>query len=244
MFAFLIAFVSKCRHYFVKQGGQRVCTMVRSNPVTAGKCSFPEHHVSARSGIGLFAAVVLAVIVWRARHLILELLTIAGITVLALAAVAVVVLVIRHRRHLGRIRQFRARPPRWLRHLPRALWAGMRWHHTARNLGLAAPDKHRQGAVRHPRALILPHSHGITARVKTVPGTGRAELEAMAEHLANAWKCQRVSVSQPKPGRLVVRGLKRDVLLEPLTLADAPPADPARPFRVWLGRDEHGATAG
>ena len=206
--------------------------------MSAGKCSFPEHHVSARSGLGLLAAVVLAVIVWRARHLILELLTIAGITVLALAAVAVVVLVIRHRRHLGRIRGFRARPPRWLRHLPRALWAGMRWHHMARNLELAAPDRHRKGAVSHPRAIILPHSHGITARVKTVPGTGRAELEKAAEHIANSWKCQRVAVSQPKPGRLIVRGLRRDPLLEVLGFDDIPRGRPLRD--LYLGRDEHG----
>lgn len=219
-------------------------------------CKFPEHHVSPRSGLGLFAAVVVAVVVWRARHLILEVLIVAGVAILALAVVAVVALAVRHRRHFARLRAIRIRPPRWLlhpppvgdirpprwlRHLPRALWAAARWHHLSRNLGLSGPDKHRPGVVRHPRALILPTRHGVVARLKTVPGTGRAELEAAAEHISNSWKVCRVSVSQPKPGKLRVVGHVRDPLLEPLTLADAPSADVACPHRVWLGRDEHGA---
>lgn len=212
--------------------------------MSAGKCSYPEHHVSARSGAGLLVALVVAVVVWRARHLILEVLTVAGITILALAVIAVATLVTRLviRRRSGTperdTKGFRIRPPRWLRHLPRALWAAARWHHLTRNLGLAGPDRHVQGKIRRPRAVIHPIAHGLVARIRTVPGTGCDELEKAADHIANSWRVSRVSVSQPKPGRLVVRGLKRDPLLEPLTLADAPPAD--LPHCIWLGRDEHG----
>ena len=147
--------------------------------------------------------------------------------------------VIRHRKGDSATTSFfRIRPPRWLRHLPRALWAAVRWHHLARNLGLSAPDRHRPGVVRHPRALVLPHPHGVTARIRTVPGTGRAELEKAAEHIANSWRVSRVAVSQPKPGRLVVRGLRRDPLLEVLAADGIPPARRLRD--LYLGRDEHG----
>ena len=213
-------------------------------------CKFPEHHVGRR-GVGLLVVLVLALAIWRARHPIEQILIWAGVVVgLALVAVVVVLAVrcvIRRRanRHargdLPASRSATRVPisaPTWLRHLPRALWAAARWHHVARNLGLAVPDKHQQGKVRHPRAIVHPTGHGVTARVRTIPGTGRAELEKAAEHIANVWRCSRVSVSQPKPGRLVVRGLRHDPLLEVLG-ADAIP--PSRGLRhLYLGRDEHG----
>ena len=127
--------------------------------------------------------------------------------------------------------------PAWLRHVPRAVWAAARWHHLTRNLVLAYPDKHRQGKVRRPRAVVLPTAHGVVARVRTVPGSGRAEFDQAAGHLADYWRVSRVSVSQPKPGRLVVRGLKRDPLLEHLEVIP-----PGRGLRyLYLGRDEHGS---
>jgi S-DNA-T family DNA segregation ATPase FtsK/SpoIIIE len=139
-----------------------------------------------------------------------------------------------------KLRLVNLRPPKvsFLRHLPRALWAAARWHHLTRNLQLAGPDRHQQGRVLRPRAVILPGRHGVVARVRTVPGSGRAEFDQAAEHIGNAWRVGRVSVSQPKPGRLVVRGLKRDPLLEPLSGSELSQFDGRR---VYLGRDEHGA---
>ena len=218
-------------------------------------CKYPEHHGggSGSRPVGLPFAVVVAFVaaaLWlRIRHDLAELVPwVAIVGLVAVAGVVVVLavrLVLRHRKHSpdpGREHTpGRTRVPRWLRHLPRALWAAARWHHLTRNLGLAAPDRHRQGVVRRPRALIHPTAHGVAARVRTVPGTSRTELEKAAEHIANSWRVQRVSVSQPKPGRLRVVGHVRDPLLEQLTLADAPPADLACPHRIWLGRDEHGA---
>jgi DNA segregation ATPase FtsK/SpoIIIE, S-DNA-T family len=186
-------------------------------------CRFPEHHKSA-SGLPVLGVVVLAVVVYVVVRLVLVVVRFAEawwwVPALVLAAAVVVVLAVR---------------PPWLRHLPRAVWAAARWHHLSRNLGLAAPDRHRPGVVRHPRALILPHSHGIMARVRTVPGTGRAEVDKAAEHIANSWRCVRVSVTQPRPGRVVVRGMRYDPLTEPVPASVLPRFDGRH---VVLGRDD------
>lgn len=210
-------------------------------------CSYPQHHSGGKGGkggsrVGLLVALVLAIVVWvRIRHDVahdaVELVRWVVVVGLVLVAVAAIWLIVRHGGDFLTGKKIRFRPPRWLRHVPRALWVAARWHHLARNLQLAGADRHRKGVVSHPRALILPHSHGVTARVRTVPGTGRAELEKAAEHLANSWRVQRVAVSQPKPGRLIVRGLRRDPLLEVLTRDDMPPARDLR--HLYLGRDEH-----
>ena len=74
--------------------------------------------------------------------------------------------------------------------------------------------------------------------MRTVPGAGRKEFEDNADHFANVWGAQRVSVSQPAPGRLIIRGMRSDPLLQPLSIADAPAGRGAR--QLWLGRDESG----
>ena len=152
------------------------------------------------------------------------------------------------------------------RHWLPARWHRLRWRWLSRNLGLAYVDQHRQLArpvvpfgtsvkirpvdmaaparLRFPRARFRPDEYGFTARVKTVPRVGRAEVEKAAPYLADAWRCVRVSVAQPKPGRLLVRGLRRDPLTEPLSMADAPAgvygSRSVLPARVYLGRDEWG----
>jgi S-DNA-T family DNA segregation ATPase FtsK/SpoIIIE len=201
-------------------------------------CSYPEHH--AKRSTGLLAALVLALVAWKFRRLIIELVIWAGVVVGLALAVTAVVLAVRlvRRRGLSRNVSFNIsrRPPRWLRHLPRALWAALRWHHLTANLALAYADRHVKGKTRRPRAVVHPAAHGVTARVRTVPDSGRAEFDQAAEHIANYWRCARVSVSQPKPGRLVVRGLRRDPLLEVLNYGAA--GTDIR--RLYLGRDEHG----
>ncbi|MGH3421390.1 MAG: hypothetical protein ACRDOD_17600, partial [Streptosporangiaceae bacterium] len=96
--------------------------------------------------------------------------------------------------------------------------------------------------LRYPRARIRPDAYGLAATVKTIPKVGRPEIEAVAEHIGNAWRCQRVAVSQPRPGRVLVRGFIRDPLDEPLTMADVPAAVYAgrRIPDLYLGRDEFG----
>lgn len=205
-------------------------------------CRYPEHHGNAArgGGLGLLLLIVIALVTWKLRHAVLEALFWAGVIALVLVVAAAVLLAVRLARRHRKASAPRTsiRPPTWLRHLPRALWAAARWRHTVRNLGLAYADKHHKGMVRHPAAVIHPSAHGLTARIRTVPGSGRAEFDQAAEHIANAWRVSRVAVSQPRPGRLIVRGLRHDPLLEVLGAADIPPGRGLR--HLYLGRDEHG----
>jgi DNA segregation ATPase FtsK/SpoIIIE, S-DNA-T family len=153
------------------------------------------------------------------------------------------------------------------RHYWAALWAKIRWRWLARNLGLAYVDMHRRGSVlhlpgstsvplsdrgrdklRYPRAKIRADEFGITAMVKTIPKVGRRQLEDQAEHIANAWRCHRAQVCQPRPGRVIVRGLRRDPLTLPFPASAAPPGvygttpvqAPGPGLRLYLGLDEWG----
>lgn len=107
---------------------------------------------------------------------------------------------------------------------------------------LAYPDKHRKGKTRRPRAIVHPSRYGVVARVRTVPGSGRAEFDQDAEHIADYWRVQRVSVTRPRPGRLLVTGLRHDPLLEHLGLEDAPAGTySGRDLtRLYVGRGESG----
>lgn len=155
------------------------------------------------------------------------------------------------------------------RNYPAALWAKFRWRWLARNLGLAYIDTHQRAALlrrpgstsvpvlpgvpaqvklRFPHARFRADAYGIQATVKTIPKVGRRQLEDSAEHIANAWRCHRAQVSQIRPGRVMVRGLRTDPLTLPLSMDQAPPgvyesskahADPL--IRLYLGLDEWGA---
>jgi DNA segregation ATPase FtsK/SpoIIIE, S-DNA-T family len=159
------------------------------------------------------------------------------------------------------------------RHWLPARWHRFRWRWLSVNLGLAYIDQHRKrrtwlsvlvpfttsvrvlppadGVVvsdklRWPRARFRPDDYGFTATVRTVPRVGREEFEQAAPYLADAWRCVRVSIGQPRPGRLVVRGLRRDPLAEPFPMAEAPAGVYGSlagqdVSRLYLGRDEWGA---
>lgn len=233
-------------------------------------CKFPEHHKSGNGGSVLpvlVAALVLAAFLSGERHaiahaagvvfhaLVLIALAVTAAAVLAAASWVTVRLARGHRfrlpkpwkrcRHLPAAARsvFRLRR---LRYLPAAVWARLRWRWLVRNLGAAYPDRHRKGRVRSPRALIWPSEHGIAARIRTVPGTGRGDFEKHAEHIANSWKCARVQVSQRKPGQLVIRGLRTDPLTLPYPMSAAPAGvygsdSVQNPLRLYIGRDEFGA---
>ena len=215
-------------------------------------------------------------------------MTITTVPILLLVLVLAAVLV---RLAVAVVRFVRLTPAARRHWLP-ARWHRLRWRWLSRNLGLAYLDQHRKLArpvvpfgtsvkirpvdmaaparLRFPRARFRPDEYGFTARVKTVPKVGLAEVEKAAPYLADAWRCVRVSVAQPKPGRLLVRGLRRDPLTEPLSMADAPAgvydqmpsarklkflvegasattilradqgASGRKVFRLYLGRDEWG----
>jgi S-DNA-T family DNA segregation ATPase FtsK/SpoIIIE len=73
---------------------------------------------------------------------------------------------------------------------------------------------------------------------------GRIQVEQAAAGIADHWRVQRASVSQPRPGRVLITGMVRDVMLDPVGAAAAPPGtyDGTDPSRIWLGRDETGAS--
>jgi S-DNA-T family DNA segregation ATPase FtsK/SpoIIIE len=139
------------------------------------------------------------------------------------------------------------------RHYPAMIRARLRWKHLARQLGFARlevvnrsgdPMLDARPVMHHPKAKFRADQFGWHARVRTVPKVGRAQLEQSADHVANAWRCHRVSVTQTGPGRIVLRGMRRDPLAEPFGQDGAPAGtyDGAPdPTRLYVGRDEFGA---
>jgi DNA segregation ATPase FtsK/SpoIIIE, S-DNA-T family len=167
-------------------------------------------------------------------------------------------------------------PPAARRYWWPACWARLRWPWLARNCHLAYIDRYHRRTrlrlpfttavrvdpeerhkLRYPVARFRADAHGLAVTVKTIPNVGRAEVEKAAPYLADAWRCHRVQIAQLRPGRLLVRGLRRDPLAEPLPMEAAPAGvyntfahDHAaelgkRPSlagqRLYLGRDEWGA---
>ena len=184
-------------------------------------------------------------------------LSVAHVAALAVSAAAVAWLI------LAAVRFARAAPAA-RRNYPRVILARLRWRWLTRNLALAHADPHGRrkmrgafgpavgtnvriekpkGHVRYPRARFRADAFGVIARIKTIPKAGRAEFEKAAADIADEWRCTRVQVSQPKPGRLLVRGLVTDPLAARFGPEGAPEgtySDP-HPFRPYLGRDEWAA---
>ncbi len=143
-------------------------------------------------------------------------------------------------------------------------WHRFRWRWLCRATGLAWIDQHKPsvfhlgsigtrtrvrtasksqyGWLRWPKGRWRADHHGITVTVKALPKCGRAEVEAAAPAIADAWRCQRVAVSQPRPGRLQIRGLRRDPLFERFGITQVPPGvyDGQDLTRLYVGRDERG----
>jgi S-DNA-T family DNA segregation ATPase FtsK/SpoIIIE len=125
-----------------------------------------------------------------------------------------------------------------------ARWHRAGWHRLARNVGLAYQDRHlggldsrRQAKIVYPRARFLPDPYGWVVKARLIPNVGRQDFEKASEHLANRWGCHRVGITQPKPGRVLVRAMRRDPLAEPLGPGVLPPFDLRH---ITLGVDEWG----
>ena len=200
-------------------------------------CAFPEHHKTGRSGAGWLVVVALVVVVYLAVQLalaVVHFVTAWWWTVAAAAAVVVVALVV--------ARIFGRHLPPWLRYLPLALWAMLTWRAMCRRLALISHDRRTRSGRKprwshHPLALVYPARHGITIRARTVAGVDREAIEKQAEHFRNHWRCGRVTVVQPRPGRLELRGLRADPLTGPLGVSVLPAFDGRH---ITLGRDERG----
>jgi S-DNA-T family DNA segregation ATPase FtsK/SpoIIIE len=161
------------------------------------------------------------------------------------------------------------------RNYPAVLWYRWRWRRLALSMGLAHFDHYHKpvsvGAwlvsmlpfrtsvkirgedvtvkrLRWPRASFRADEYGLRVRVRCVPRAGRAEFEKVAPWIADAWRCHRVQIAQPDPGRLMLRGLRCDPLAEPFPMEAAPSGvyaaaaeSCAAGQRIYLGRDEWGA---
>jgi len=141
----------------------------------------------------------------------------------------------------------------------RSMWQARlirwRWRRLARMLGLYASDPTQtvvsvivgergqlasppRPRILIPRIRVRADAYGVVVRVRTLPKVGRDEWVKASPHLANAWGCVRVAVTQDEPGRLVVRAVRRDPLTETYTLAPTGQA-PAELDRWEVGRDEY-----
>lgn len=188
-----------------------------------------------------------------------------------LALVLVLALLVLAARGALGVTRFARLPHQAKRQYPAMLWARITWRWFCRHAHppLAYVDQHRRSVgvpgltsvrvrskpdartqkLRYPKARRWrADEYGWQCRIRTIPRVGRVQLEASAEDLANKWRCARVQVSQPKPGRILLRGLRHDPLTDPFTEAEAPPGVfgyglpplDLRKLRLYLGRDEWG----
>lgn len=119
-----------------------------------------------------------------------------------------------------------------------------RWPRLARHLGLVLVDRTRvPGKPTYvvPRLRVRPDQYGVIVEARTVPGVGLQEWQKAARHLADDWRAVRVAVTQPEPGRIRVRAVRRDPLATPVTYAPDPDtlAAPDDLSTVLIGTDEY-----
>lgn len=143
------------------------------------------------------------------------------------------------------------------RSMRQALRVRLGWRRVARMLSLYVVDPKRRAYMRvlHkdvagvqnstvgrlvvPRLRIKADPYGVLVRCRTLPGIGAAEWEERTQKLADAWRATRVTVSQPQPGRITVRAVRRDPLTEPTTWEPTGVEPDAEAFKSWdVGRDE------
>ncbi|MEU3133331.1 cell division protein FtsK [Streptomyces sp. NPDC006854] len=136
-----------------------------------------------------------------------------------------------------------------IRQAVRVRWG---WKRLAPMLKLAATDKtptplaslaNTDGKPIKPRVLIPAlkvtyDAYGVIARASCLPGVGLEQFQKAAPHLADAWKCTRVAITQDKPGQVVIRGVRLDPLKLPTE--HRPTGDVADETARWdLGLDEY-----
>jgi DNA segregation ATPase FtsK/SpoIIIE, S-DNA-T family len=141
----------------------------------------------------------------------------------------------------------------------RSMWQARlirwRWRRLARMLGLTVSDPTQtvisvfvgergqlasppRPRILYPRIRVKADAYGVVVRARTLPKVGRDEWVKASGHLANAWGCVRVAVTQERPGRLVVRAVRRDPLTEPYVYV--PTVEPPAELDRWeIGRDEY-----
>lgn len=100
------------------------------------------------------------------------------------------------------------------------------WKRLAQMAGLSVTDRmptplaslsNADGKTPKPRVLIpalkvKPDRFGIVARANCLPKVSLAEFQKAAPYLADAWRCERVSVLPDGPGQVIIRGVRVDPL--------------------------------
>lgn len=123
-------------------------------------------------------------------------------------------------------------------------WMLRTWKRTARMIGLTVTDKKRlpDGSLAkreyRPRLRVRTDRYGVIAKSRTIPGLGAEDWNNAADYLADAWRCCRVSVEHPKPGRVVVRAVRSDPLTTPVNYRHNAFV-PASLEHVRIGVDEY-----
>lgn len=131
------------------------------------------------------------------------------------------------------------------------------WRRLARMLELRVEDptptllarfRHRGTDLTPPPREILPalriraDRYGLVIDTRTLPKVGRKEWAAHAEHLADAWRCTRVAITQTSPGRLRIRAVRVDPLIAPTSWTPTGAVPTAQDYDSWLiGVDEYAA---
>jgi S-DNA-T family DNA segregation ATPase FtsK/SpoIIIE len=113
---------------------------------------------------------------------------------------------------------------------------------------LLKPRKYRfpiqKSRVRAPRLSIRTDEFGLVVSASTLPKVGLAEWTKNADHLSNAWGAVRVTVAQERPGRIRVRAVHRDPLIEPTQWHPTGAEPSEEDWRSWqVGRDEYAQEA-
>ncbi|MEU7649023.1 cell division protein FtsK [Streptomyces huasconensis] len=126
------------------------------------------------------------------------------------------------------------------------------WKRLAQMLKLCATDKmptalgslaNADGKPMKPRILVptlrVTHdAYGVIARAGCLPGVGLEQYQKAALHLADAWRCTRVAVTQNEPGSVVIRGVRLDPLKLPTE--HRPTGEVPEKVALWdLGLDEY-----
>ncbi|MEU4209927.1 cell division protein FtsK [Streptomyces sp. NPDC026206] len=89
-----------------------------------------------------------------------------------------------------------------------------------------------------PKLKVKPDRYGVVGRANCLPKVGLEEFQKAAPYLADAWGCTRVSVTQEKPGHVVIRGVRVDPLLT--RTARVPTGKAPEELARWnLGLDEY-----
>lgn len=128
-----------------------------------------------------------------------------------------------------------------------------RWSRLARHLGLVLVDRTASrllmgkvaaaGKPRYvvPKMRVRPDQYGVIVDARTVPGVGLQEWQKAACYLADEWRAVRVAVTQPEPGRIRVRAVRRDPLTTQTRYAPDPETltAPNDLSSVPIGTDEY-----